>query len=133
MKIYIARDKDGDLYLYDYKPCKNKISGRFTCSIKSNGEWSEEYKLNNQLFPQITFENSPQKVELKLIEKEMKQEEKENSIVVDIEHKQLKVHSLRFDKTQLVINDEYELNKNETFVCSFSGFLTEAIRSFEYE
>lgn len=28
---------------------------------------------------------------------------------------------------------EYELNSNERFVCTFSGFLTEAIRSFEYE
>lgn len=28
---------------------------------------------------------------------------------------------------------EYELNSNEKFVCTFSGFLTEAIRSFKYE
>ena len=28
---------------------------------------------------------------------------------------------------------EYELNSNETFVCSFSGFLTEAVRSFKYK
>lgn len=27
---------------------------------------------------------------------------------------------------------EYELSANERFVCSFSGFLSEAIRSFEY-
>lgn len=27
---------------------------------------------------------------------------------------------------------ETELNDNEKFVCTFSGFLTEAIRSFEY-
>lgn len=27
---------------------------------------------------------------------------------------------------------EYELNNNEKFVCAFSGFLTEAIRSFKY-
>ena len=28
---------------------------------------------------------------------------------------------------------EYELNNNEKFVNTFSGFLTEAIRSFKYE
>lgn len=27
---------------------------------------------------------------------------------------------------------EYELSSNERFVCSFSGFLSEAIRSFEF-
>lgn len=37
--------------------------------------------------------------------------ERENSVVVNIEHKQLKVNSLRFDKTQLVLNDEYELKQ----------------------
>lgn len=38
-------------------------------------------------------------------------EERKNSVVVNIEHKQLKVDSLRFDKTQLMINDEYELKQ----------------------
>ena len=28
---------------------------------------------------------------------------------------------------------EYDLNNNEKFVCTFSGFLTEAVRSFKYE
>lgn len=28
---------------------------------------------------------------------------------------------------------EYELNSNERFVCTFSGFLTEAVKSFKYE
>lgn len=28
---------------------------------------------------------------------------------------------------------EYDLNANEKFVCTFSGFLTEAVRSFKYE
>ena len=66
MKLWIARDEDGSLYLYNYEPCKNKISGRFTCGIKSNGVWSAEYELNSHLLPEITFENSPQEVELKL-------------------------------------------------------------------
>lgn len=43
--------------------------------------------------------------------KEETMEERENSVVVNIENKQLKVNSLRFDKTQLVINDEYELKQ----------------------
>ena len=64
MKLWIARDKDGGLYLYNYEPYKNKVSGRFTCSIKPNSKWSEEYELNSHLFPELTFENSPQEVEL---------------------------------------------------------------------
>lgn len=40
-------------------------------------------------------------------------EERENSVILNIEHKQLKVDSLMFDKTQLVINDEYELKQEK--------------------
>lgn len=70
MNLWIARDKDGSLYLYNYEPRKNKISERFTCIIKPNGKWSEEYKLNSYLFPEVTFENSPQEVELVIKKKE---------------------------------------------------------------
>ena len=66
MKLWVARDKDGGLYLYNYEPYKNIISGRFTCGIKPNGKWSEEYELNSHLLPEVTFENSPQEIELKL-------------------------------------------------------------------
>lgn len=67
MELWIARDKDDDLYLYNYKPCKNEDSGRFTCGVQPYGKWSEEYELERDLFPELTFENSPQEVELKLI------------------------------------------------------------------
>lgn len=37
--------------------------------------------------------------------------------------------------THLILDTmgEYELSNNEKFVCAFSGFLTEAVRSFKYE
>lgn len=37
--------------------------------------------------------------------------------------------------THLILDTmgEYELSDNEKFVCAFSGFLTEAVRSFKYE
>ena len=60
MNLYIARDKDGSLFLYSDEPYLNNdtfwVSG-------SNGT----IRLRNDSFPKITFENSPQEVELKLI------------------------------------------------------------------
>lgn len=61
MELWIARDIDGELKLYDRQP------------ITMNGWFSpirgfESLKLSEELFPEVTFENSPQKVELKLIE-----------------------------------------------------------------
>lgn len=58
MKLWIARDEDGDLYLYEREP------------IKEIDYYYSSYasiKIDNNLFPEVTFENNPQEVELKLV------------------------------------------------------------------
>ena len=61
MKMWIARDlRFKWLYLYKEKP------------ILDDDIWFSEdnmYNIDNSLFPEVTFENSPMEVELKLIEK----------------------------------------------------------------
>lgn len=66
MRMWIARDTDGELYLYPSKPIKGDY--RFTCRYIY-----EDYILLNSeedCFPSVTFDNSPQQVEIKLIENE---------------------------------------------------------------
>lgn len=80
MKLWIARDKhipdgtfpylegfNGDLYLYGSKPYIKKKNtpreGVWTCKRE------EFIELDYRLFPEVTFENSPQEVELKLVKK----------------------------------------------------------------
>lgn len=60
MKLYIARDEDGTLYLYDNVP--EKRNGYF---MTSRGY--DYIALDDRLFPEVTFNNSPQEVGLKLI------------------------------------------------------------------
>lgn len=61
MKYWIARDKDGCLFFYKEEPFKDfnmwhiSIPDTFCEPIDPN------------LFPEVTWENSPQEVELKLI------------------------------------------------------------------
>ena len=69
MKLWIARDKDSSLYLYDQRPVLN--------NTLMNGVWEStnidiwyDYDIDNALFPEVTFENSPQQVEIKLIKEE---------------------------------------------------------------
>lgn len=62
MKLWIARDADGDIYLHKNKPYQ-KAAGIWTCIDQ------EYFWLDEESFPEVTFENSPQEVELKLIEK----------------------------------------------------------------
>lgn len=62
MRLWIARDKDGLLYLYDNTPEK-----RSEYFLPYAGY--DDMPLDNGLFPEVTFENSPQEVELKLIKK----------------------------------------------------------------
>lgn len=62
MKLWIARDKDGVCALYRNKPVKCANNDHFwlrTCN--------EFYDIDGDLFPSVTWENSPQEVELKLI------------------------------------------------------------------
>ena len=59
MKMWIARDSGitADLYLYENKPYLN------------DGFWDADgqfYNIDIDLFPEVTFENSPMEVELVL-------------------------------------------------------------------
>ena len=66
MNMWISRDSNGDLHLHSTKPEKFE-KGYFWTSFFADGE---DYHLDYKLFPEITFENSPQQVEIKLIENE---------------------------------------------------------------
>jgi hypothetical protein len=63
MKLWIARDKSGFLGIYKEKPTWGK-------SFVQIEDWNNGVfmgYLDNNEFPEVTFENSPQEVELKLI------------------------------------------------------------------
>lgn len=60
MKLWIARDKNSYLYLYDERPILN--GDHFEAS--TNGHTA--FLFNSPLWNEVTFENSPQEVELKL-------------------------------------------------------------------
>lgn len=60
MVFWVARDKDGHLYLYDEKPILN--GDYFNAS--TNGHTTHLF--NNTLWVEITFENSPQKIKIEL-------------------------------------------------------------------
>lgn len=62
MKIWIARDSYG-LWLFKNKPTKYLSNGD-KCFNKFD---NTRYLIDSQLFPEITFDNSPQEIELKLI------------------------------------------------------------------
>ena len=66
MKLWIARDNDGSLYLYDQRPVLNTLINEVWECTKF-GNW---YDIDNSLFPEVTFENSPQQIELKLVKKD---------------------------------------------------------------
>ena len=60
MVLYLARDTDGELVLFE------------GCPIRMNGWFSpqrgyETLRLDEGMFPEITFENSPRKVKIELL------------------------------------------------------------------
>lgn len=65
MKFWIARDEDGDLFLYNEKPSILKTGiDVWDCFQAPNKDFLVIF---NDLFPEVTFENSPKQVELKLV------------------------------------------------------------------
>ena len=54
--MWIARDKDGCLYLYEHKPTKLRGADRFIDKKDRNGY---VLHIERELYPEVTFENSP--------------------------------------------------------------------------
>lgn len=64
MKLWVARDKNNDLHLYNRLPSLDYYGTSFDAD-------SDEYlTLDEDSFPEVTFENSPQMVEVKMIKEE---------------------------------------------------------------
>lgn len=60
MKLWIVRDFTGSLFLYKDMP--RKMDTYFL-----PGRSGSCFRIDTSLFPEVTFENSPQQVEIKLI------------------------------------------------------------------
>ena len=60
---YIARDKDGRLYLYTSNPQKDQFSGEW--ELRDNK--GRSFLINDRLFPEVKWEDEkPKKVEPKI-------------------------------------------------------------------
>jgi hypothetical protein len=61
VEVWMARDDDGDLYAYTCKPCRTQelgfweLEGPYLCDF---------IRLKSELFPEVTFENSPVKARI---------------------------------------------------------------------
>ena len=64
MKLWITRDYMG-LWLYTAKPLFNSSKKEFEAE-----DGNILYINDDKLFPEVTFENSPQRIEIKLIKEE---------------------------------------------------------------
>lgn len=59
--VWVARDDDGSLWIYTTKPVKG--GGMFSCSASG-----DMFQIDDSVYPEITFENSPVKVKLLFID-----------------------------------------------------------------
>ena len=65
MKYWIAREQNGKISIHDVEPTKDE----FEMFGKTIQFWDSPYRTELEFdpFPEVTFENSPQEVELKLV------------------------------------------------------------------
>ena len=66
MELWIARDESSDLNLYHLKPKLKKS----VCNMSfwQPQKFGIEYPICSDLFPEVTFENSPKKIKIEIIE-----------------------------------------------------------------
>lgn len=70
MKLWIARRKSNKLYMFFDKPMLTDDSKSWFVlkSIPHHGLYADSgIQINKDMFPEVTFENSPKEIELKLI------------------------------------------------------------------
>ena len=67
-KLWIARDKDKSLAIYDSKPFKHKrvYDGGYVLEYYKTERFTQVITLPIDMFPNVTWENSPLEVELKI-------------------------------------------------------------------
>lgn len=66
--FYVARDLDRTLCLYDAKPVRREALEMFVPQIGY-----ESLVIEEDMFPEVTWENSPQEIEFKLVKEFKKQ------------------------------------------------------------
>lgn len=59
--VWVARDEDGSLWIYTTKPIGG--GGMFSCSATG-----DMFQIDESVYPEITYENSPVKVKLLFID-----------------------------------------------------------------
>lgn len=59
--VWVARDDDGSLWIYTTKPVKG--GGMFSCSATG-----DMFQIDDSVYPEITYDNSPVKVKLLFID-----------------------------------------------------------------
>lgn len=62
MKLWIAREGWGGLYVFGVRPFYDEDYDKWESPISGLS-----FQVNDEYFPEVTFENSPQEVEIKLV------------------------------------------------------------------
>lgn len=68
MELYVARDEDNGLFLYLNEPERDNARGVFQGQIGNGYKSSDYIEIPANHFPSVTWENSPVKVTLNLLE-----------------------------------------------------------------
>ena len=61
--MWIARDESGAVYLYELRPKRG-----LHMFISANGDNASIYLGEKEIYPELSWENSPKQVELKIID-----------------------------------------------------------------
>lgn len=67
-EFYLARDKDGMLCMFNHKPVT--FGSVFTIENGMGYSMNDYCRIESKFFPEVAFENSPVKIEIKICDTE---------------------------------------------------------------
>ena len=67
--MWLARDEDRTLYLYSSKPIKREDMNFWDLDEEDGDGYVNQ--IGSRLFPEVTYENSPQEIKISFVNKEI--------------------------------------------------------------
>ena len=90
LKVWIARDEDGELYVYFIHPFKRKSEWRLLDFVNEDGVGAK--RIDSNLFPSVKWEdNEPTEAYIALAEPQSKQEQTKQEQKIDWEQRRYEI------------------------------------------
>ena len=121
LKVWIARDEDGELYVYFIHPFKGKTEWRLPDFVNEDGIGAK--RIDSDLFPSVQWEDEePTEAYITLAESQSKQEQSKQEQKIDWEQRRYEIAKemmpVLYQQSAEILKCGQSITWEETAVCA---------------